>query len=100
MNLAKLHDHLIATARANPPSDAVPYAFETRMLARLRMRPALDHCGQWARALWLAVAPCVAIMALASSLSYFAPAGNGSGDLSQEFENTLLAAADQEQPAD
>ena len=39
MNLAELERKLIAAARANPPSDRVPYAFEKRIMARLAARP-------------------------------------------------------------
>ena len=101
MNLVRLHEKLIAAARAQRPSEEVPYAFETRILARLRAVPALDHCGFWARALWRAVAPCVIIMLLLGAVSLWAPASSPpASDLSQEFENTLLAAADQDSTAD
>jgi len=40
MNLAGLQRKLIAAARANPPSDRVPFAFEKRILAQLRARAA------------------------------------------------------------
>jgi hypothetical protein len=40
-------------------------------------------------------------MVLFSVWSWFNPASNtGPNDLSQEFENTVLVAADQEAPAD
>jgi len=101
MNVAELNHKLIAAARANPPSDRVPYAFEKRILARLAGQRMPDDWALWARALWRAAAPCVAIMMLFSVWSYLAPNGNvPAGDLSQEFENTLLAAVDQEQPAE
>src|SRR5713101_2070252 len=101
MNVDELRRKLIAAARANPPSDHVPYAFEKRILARLTARPALDHWAVWARALWFAAAPCVAVMLLLSAWSFFGqPANPTSSDLSQEFENTVLAAVDQEPAPD
>jgi hypothetical protein len=100
MNIAELKRQLIAAARANPPSDRVPYAFEKRVMALIAARPAVDHWAIWARALWRAAAPCVAIMILLSAWSYFAtPASSPSGDLSQEFENTVLASAVDQEPA-
>ena len=36
MNLPKLQEKLLAAARGNPPGDQVPYAFEQRVMARLR----------------------------------------------------------------
>lgn len=101
MNVDQLQHKLIAAARGNPPSDAVPYAFEKRVLARLQTRPALDEWAMWAGALWRAAAPCVAIMLLLSAWSVFTPARTTPAtDLSQEIENTVLAAAYQDPPTD
>lgn len=102
MNLDKLQQQLLAAARANPPSDRVPHAFEKRIAALLRDRPALDHWAIWARGLWRAAAPCVAIMFLLTIWSALAPGNRSTStdDLSQELDNTVLAAVDQDQPAD
>jgi hypothetical protein len=101
MDLDKLHQKLIATARAHVPGSEVPYAFEKRIIARLREHAVMDHWGLWAQALWRAVAPCVAIMLLLGAWSLFTPSSKTStGDLSQDIENTLLAAVDQDQPFD
>ena len=101
MNLAQLERKLIATARANPPSDRVPYAFEKRIMANLAARPIADEWALWASALWRAAAACVAIMLLLGSWSFFGPQGSTPGnDLSQALEQTLLAAADQDQATD
>ena len=107
MNLAKLERKIIAAARANPPSEAVPYAFEKRILARLAARPVLDRWELWGRALWRAVAPCTAIMLLLGAWALFTPqpatttaAATTTSDLSQQLEQTLLATVDQDQPAD
>ncbi len=101
MNLTELQSKLLAVARANPPSERVPYAFEKRVLARLASQPALDRCALWARALWRAAAPCVAMTLLLGAWSLFAPAPKPAGnDLSQEFENIVLAAAEPEPAAD
>jgi hypothetical protein len=99
MNLAELQRKLVAAARANPPGDRVPYAFEGRITARLKALPVFDGPALWARALWRAAAPCVAIMLLLGLWSWFTPdtVGPAPGDLSQEIENTLLAAVDQDQ---
>ena len=101
MNLAELERKLIAAARANPPSERVPYAFEKRIMARLTARPAVDHWALWGRALWRAAAPCVVVMLLLGAWSIFAPPSNSSAtDFPQQLEQTLLAAVDQDQPAD
>ena len=101
MNLDELHRKLIAAARAHPPSDRVPYAFEKRVLARLQAHPPLDDWALWARALWRAAAPCVALMVLLGAWSAFEPASTAPAtDLSQEIENTLLAVMDQDSATD
>jgi hypothetical protein len=102
MNLAELERRLIAAARAHPPSEQVPFAFEKRIMANLAARQVADHWALWARALWWAAAPCVAIMLLLGAWSLFHPP-QPSGpaiDLSQDLENTLLAAVVQDQTAD
>jgi hypothetical protein len=100
MNLEKLQTNVLAIARANPPSQRVPYGFEQRVMARLRLRPVLDQWAFWARALWQATAPCVAVMLLLIAWALFRPnpASPPSNDLALDLENTLLTAADQEQP--
>ena len=101
MNLAELERKLMAAARANPPSDRVPYAFEKRIMAHLAARPMSDGWELWGRALWRAAAPCVAIMLLLGAWSLFTPQASAPAtDLSQDLEQTLLAAVDQDQPAD
>lgn len=101
MNLTELQRKLTAAARANPPSERVPYAFEQRILARVAALPNVDHWALWARGLWKAVAPCAAIMLLLAAWSYFGHATNPPpNNLAQDFENTVLAAADQDQTPD
>ncbi|MDB6018080.1 MAG: hypothetical protein JWR19_2569 [Pedosphaera sp.] len=93
MNLLELQRKLIAVARANPPADTVPYAFEKRILARLTGRPTLDLRGFWERGLARAAMFSVAAMLLMSAWSVFVPANN-SETLSQDVEKTLFAAVD------
>ncbi len=101
MNVDELQRKLIAAARAIPPDDRVPYAFEKRIMARLSNRPVPDHWAQWARALWRGAAACVVVTLLCSAWSFYsASATTPTTDLSQQLENTLLAAVDQEQPVD
>jgi hypothetical protein len=100
MNLDQLQAKLIVAARTQAPSTAVPYAFERRLTARLKSLAVGDFWALWGPALWRAVAPCVAIALLLAAWSLFSPPGRpAGGDLSQDFENTVLAATDLDQPA-
>ena len=55
----------------------------------------------WGQALWRAAAPCVAIMLALAAWSFVVSNESApTNDLSQALEQTLLAAADQDQPAD
>src|SRR5437773_817953 len=94
MNLVELQRKLVAAARANPLSDRVSYAFEKRVMAQLAAWITLDRGAFWARALWRGAASCVALMLLLGAWSFFVPPTNGvngiKGDLSQDFENTVL----------
>ena len=97
MNLVELQRKLTAAARLQPPDDRVPYAFEKRILARLAERTAASARVLWARWFWRAAVSCVAVALACGAISFFTPAptDNTNNDLSQEFENTLLASVDQ-----
>jgi hypothetical protein len=100
MNLEHLQKKLVAAARANPPEDRVPYAFEKRILARLAAQPTADVSALWAQALWRAAVPCVALTILLAALSFTFVSSDStstlsSEDLSQQFEQTLFASVDQ-----
>ncbi|HEY5910415.1 MAG TPA: hypothetical protein VJA21_07400 [Verrucomicrobiae bacterium] len=96
MNQAELERKLYAAARADAPSERVPYAFEQRVMAHLRSQGMMDVWAVWGRALWRAAAPCLAITLLLSAWSWLAPGSAQNQDWSQALENTVLAAADQD----
>ena len=98
MKLVNLHKQLIAVARANPPSDRVPPTFEKRIMALISASPIPDLWAVWAKGLWYAVGPCIAIMLMFSAWAAFGPHQNQktSVDLAQQLNNTLLAAVDQD----
>jgi transposase len=100
MKISELERRLLAAARAHPPSDAVPYAFEQRIMARLGPLPVRDGWADWSQALWRAAAPCVAIAIVLGVWSSFNPATETtSADLTQDFEQTVLAAITQDSEA-
>jgi hypothetical protein len=97
MNLNELHRKLIAAARAHPPADRVPYAFEKRILAHLTERGAVDPWTWWVRGLWRAAASCIAISLLLGAWTLLIPAGTLAEDeFSQTLENSVFAAVDQD----
>jgi hypothetical protein len=108
MNVPELERKLIGAARQNPPSQRVPFAFEKRVLAQIRSVPGPDGWALWGHALWRAAASCLAVVLLLGTWSMLttnanAPAAgttNSTENFSQAFENTILAAANQEQLAD
>jgi hypothetical protein len=95
MNLAELQKKLTAAARLKKADDRVPYAFEKRITALIAERR-VDKWIFWTRGLWRAAASCVAVAVVCGAVSLFTPAtSDGGNDLSQDFENTLLASVDQ-----
>jgi hypothetical protein len=97
MQLTTLERKLIAAARAHPTSDAVPFAFARRIMAHLEAAANVDPWSLWARALWRAAAPCVAVALLLGAWAALTPtpsASASSTDLSQDFDRTVLAALD------
>lgn len=96
MNLSELQKKLIAAAKTEVLDDCVPYAFEKRVTALLQSRVAPQNLDLWVHGLWRAAVSCVAVAMLCGAWALFTPATSGSSDdLSQNFENTLLASVDQ-----
>jgi anti-sigma-K factor RskA len=96
MNLAELQKKLTAAARLQPPDERVPYAFEKRILTLIATRAVADRWALWTSGLWRAAISCMAVALVAAAVALFtqSPPDNGK-DFSQDFENTLLASADQ-----
>ena len=93
MNLAELEHKLIAAARSQPPSAHVPYAFEQRILAQMRRRPAPDPRAFWAQAMWRGALSCVAVVLLLGAFSWISP---NASDLNDHLEDAVLAAVPHE----
>ena len=93
MEVDQLRRKIVAAARCLPPSDAVPFAFERRIMARLNGCTLPDAWVLWGRALWQATIPCVLIVIISGYwLRNAAPA---EPDLPQAIENTVLGDFDQ-----
>jgi len=96
MNLEKLLKKLIAAARLDTPSDHVPYAFEKRIMARLRSVKPLDPVAFWSRALWYGAGACAAIALAVSAWSVILASQSNAADFSQDFDQTVFAMVSQE----
>jgi hypothetical protein len=95
MNVSELQRKLLAAARAEQPSDAVPYAFEKRIMSQLTARVATDVRTLWGRILWRAAASCVAVTLLLGVCSLVFADRNGSAEtLAADLEYTVLAPFD------
>jgi hypothetical protein len=96
MNLDELQKKLLAAAKRQPQDDRVPYAFEKRIMAHIASRRVVDRWVVWGNSLWRAAASCVVIAVVCAGIAAYTPqSSDNSTDLSQDFENTLLASADQ-----
>jgi hypothetical protein len=95
MNLASLQEKLIAAARKHPPGEQVPYAFEQRVMARIRLSAPADEWAQAIRSLWYGAAVC-AVVALSLGVWFSAPDDEMelAANFSQNLEHTLLPAED------
>jgi hypothetical protein len=96
MDLAELQKKLMGAARRNPPGDQVPFAFEQRIMARLKSVAPLDEWALWARALWCGAGAC-AVITLALCLSSFVPGADidSVASFSQDLEQTILVSTDE-----
>ncbi|MGZ4962583.1 MAG: hypothetical protein ACXWDN_16005 [Limisphaerales bacterium] len=95
MNLEALQTKLMSVAKANPPSQNVPYCFEKRVMANLRGHSPLNVWALWAQPLWRAALSCVAITMLCGVWSFSNMATTDSGDLSQDLETAVYAGLNQ-----
>ena len=95
MNLVKLQQTLIAAARAQAPDDRVPLAFEKRISALLAARAVADRWVLWTRGMWRSALSCAAIAMICGVWFMMDRPATPPGDLSQDFETTLLASVDQ-----
>ena len=96
MNWNALHRKLIESARHHLPSDHVPLAFEQRIMARCRVAPRAEDLFAWVRALWCGASACAAVALLVSIWSFLpAEDSTAASSFSQEFEQTILASAEE-----
>ena len=95
MNLAELERKLIAAARTKAPDDRVPYAFEKRIMARLRSPTRVDELAWWGRALWFGASACAAVTLAVGAWTFSLDDDiEQATSFSQGVEQSLFASAD------
>ena len=94
MNITELQKKLIRAARAEQPSERVPYAFEKRIMAHLKTLPVMDGWAFWGKWMWRAAAPCVALTLMLGVWSFYTNDAGGNELSHLSLENTVLAAVD------
>ena len=94
MDLSELEKKLFAAARCNPPGDQVPYAFETRIMARLTSATRIDEWTWWTRAFWRAAAACAAVAMLCSAWSLL-PSVRHTSNAANDLEQAVWASVDE-----
>lgn len=89
MNLESMRLKLLAAARYERASQAVPYAFEKRIMSRLAGRAVPDVWAAWAASLWRAVGPCLAVLLMVALGTWvWNPPAE---DLHEQLDAVLLA---------
>ncbi|MBN8248178.1 MAG: hypothetical protein J0L84_12130 [Verrucomicrobia bacterium] len=98
-HLQHLEQTLLAAGRRHPPSDAVPYAFEQRVMARIRAASAdrSDVSVDWIRGLWKSALAALAAAVVLVGVDRVVPGPVGLAATDQlsapALEETLLASA-------
>lgn len=96
MRLTALEKKLIAAARTSPPSEAVPYAFEKRIMSRLVEIRSVDVLTLWSRALWRAAFSSLLVTAVFSGAwGLWQSQDRPAADLTHDFERAVLVMVDQ-----
>ena len=95
MNPTELQKKLLAAAKANLPSDDVPYAFEERIMSQLAAKSAPDILVAWNRILWQAAAPCIALSLILGAWTRFAQGADSLPEtLAADLESSLYLPFD------
>ena len=90
MQLRQLSEKLIEGARSNVPADAVPYAFEQRVMAHIRGIKPVDAWAIWSAGLWRAALACLLLTLLSGAWSVWGePDSAPSIEFAQEFETAV-----------
>src|SRR5690242_7364312 len=99
MNLEALQTKLMSVAKANPPSQNVPYCFEKRVMTNLRGHSPMNVWALWGQPMWRAALSCIAVTMLCGIWSFSHLHSSDSSDLSQDFESAVYAGLNVDEAA-
>ena len=97
MSVERLRERILAAARQDQPKDAVPYAFEKRVMARIEPTSVQTNLwAVWNRVLWRVAAPCVGLTLLLSAWSFLSEEEGRSTSytLADDLERVVYAPFD------
>ena len=95
MKLSELERELIKAARSQPVNDAVPYAFEQRVMACVRILPLTNLWTLWGRMFWKAAASSIAVALLCGLWSLGSVRHSEDENFSAAFEKAVYASFNQ-----
>jgi hypothetical protein len=88
-------EEFVKMARATPPDERTPYAFEKRVMSQLAVVPEPDPLAFWTQCLWRAMIPCLGVMVAAAIVSFSrGPEAIATGDGEFELDRAVLAPAE------
>ena len=93
MNLDNLQNKLITAARATPPNDHVPYAFEKRVMARLIEGVRVDLLGAWSAALWRGALAGLVVTMLSGAWLLWTEQQPDQSEFAHDFSAAVFASA-------
>jgi hypothetical protein len=93
MNLDNLQNKLITAARATPPNDRVPYAFEKRVMARLAESVRVDLLGAWSAALWRGAMACLVVTMISGAWLLWSDSQPDTAEFTRDFSAAVFASA-------
>ena len=92
MDTEFIRKQLIHAARAQMPSDKVPYAFSKRIMANLTMQKPFDLWNLWSRILWKSAASCVGITVFCGAWAIFHIETSHDEIFGNDLEEVMLSA--------
>ena len=89
--IEQFEKRLLAAGREAPVDDSVPFAFEKRVMARIRQLRPVDAWSAWGAALWRGLAPCLGIVVVVVAWNALNLRESGRAPFASALEATFYA---------